>query len=245
MLCYVRLPKGTFPTFHLTLHQTPTIQQNPSTPVQAGCSHGKKTMATTIRSIESGPDMWHRWIFKEKLWRFGIFPVPKQGLAAKVLWNCRGGFHPFLQDFRLSIMKKPSDLGMASRIPPPIFWNLEFFNFPGLIKFGQPGKNSGFPVSRAKRPGSVTSRCQREAPETDEDSARMPRHDFPGSKVLPFLKLTWILFWRSLGWSFGSWNARCWHGKYCIYVYLERLTFKNRGHSGSRYIYIYTHLSCH
>ena len=104
-------------------------------------------MATTIRSIESGPDMWHRWIFKEKLWRFGIFPVPKQGLAAKVLWNCRGGFHPFLQDLRLSglvIIKKPSDLRMASRIPPTIFWNLEFFNFPGLvIKFCQPGRNSG------------------------------------------------------------------------------------------------------
>ena len=46
--------------------------------------------------------------------------------------------------------------------------------------------NSGLPVSRAKRPGSVTSRCQREAPETDEDSARMPGHELSRSSVLPF-----------------------------------------------------------
>ena len=84
----LHLPKGGFSiamlvyrrvlSTYITIHHTPLSKILQPMPVQAGCSHIKKTMATTIRSIESGPDMWHRWIFRGKVWRFGMFPVPSK-----------------------------------------------------------------------------------------------------------------------------------------------------------------------
>lgn len=137
--CYVRLLEGTFPTFHLTTSPNPHVSAK---------SFNASPSRNQSHQEDHGNNNWIYWVrprhvtsvdFQRKAVEIWDLPSSKaKHWQRKCCGICRGGFHPFLQDFRLSIIKKPSDLRWLAGFRPQFFgiWNSS--KPPGLVKFGQP-----------------------------------------------------------------------------------------------------------